>query len=155
VNLAPFVRSAALALSLGVAADCASHAPPIRDAARIRAFCGSMQARQTGIDSVISSTDDRLLDEHPTDAEVMRSVGTADGVVAYWNAQPLALPRVSVALGETDGYVRVDAAAIPPSPDATVSRRIYLLVRDRGVKRWIAMNAYDVQSVCVEGRKDV
>ncbi len=155
MSRAPLARSAAFALSLGAATGCVSHAPPIRDAVRIRAYCGSMQARQTGIDSVISSTDDRLLDERPTDAEVMRAVGTADGVVAYWNAQPLALPRVSEALGETDGYARVDAAAIPPAPDATVSRRIYLRVSDHGVKRWIAMNAYDVQSVCVEGRKDV
>jgi hypothetical protein len=155
VNALPPICRAALALSLTAAAGCVSHAPPIVDAVRIRAFCGSMQARQTGIDSVISSTDDQLLDERPTDAEVMRAVGTADGVVAYWNAQPLALPRVSQALGETDGYARIDAAAIPPAPDATVSRRIYLLVRDHGAKRWIAMNAFDVQSVCVEGRKDV
>jgi hypothetical protein len=155
VSRTPLARSAAFALLLVAASGCVSHAPPIRDAVRIRAYCGSMQARQTGIDSVISSTDDRLLDERPTDADVMRAVGTADGVVAYWNAQPLALPRVSQALGETDGYARVDAAAIPPAPDATVSRRIYLRVSDHGVKRWIAMNAYDVQSVCVEGRKDV
>jgi hypothetical protein len=149
------VRVAAFVLALGVAAACAPRVPRIADAARLRAFCGSMQARQTGIDSVISSTDDRLLDERPTEADVMRAVGTADGVVAYWNAQPLALPDVARALGETDGYARVDAAAIPPAADGAATRRIYLLVRDRGGKRWIALTAYDTQSVCVEGRRDI
>jgi hypothetical protein len=85
----------------------------------------------------------------------MRAVGTDDAVIAYWDAQPLALPRVSGALGETDGYARLYAAAIPAAADGATSRRIYLLVRDRGARRWIALTAYDTQSVCVEGRRDV
>jgi hypothetical protein len=30
-----------------------------------------------------------------------------------------------------------------------------MLVRDRGERRWIALTAFDTQSVCVEGRRDV
>jgi hypothetical protein len=155
VTSARLLRGTAFALLLAAAAACAPHAPPIRDAVRILAYCGSMQARQTGIDSVISSTDDRLSDERPTQADVMRAVGTDDAVIAYWDGQPLALPRVSQVLGETDGYARVYAAAIPAAPEGAPSRRIFLLVRDRGERRWIVLTAFDTQSVCVEGRRDV
>jgi hypothetical protein len=154
VTSARLLRGTATALLL-VGVACAPHAPPIRHAVKILAYCGSMQARQTGIDSVISSTDDQLSDERPSQADVMRAVGTDDAVIAYWDAQPLALPRVSHALGETDGYARVYAAAIPAAADGASSRRIYLLVRDRGERRWIALTAFDTQSVCVEGRRDV
>ena len=81
------------------------------------------------------------------------SCGSDDGVIAYFHAQLLALPRVSQALGESDGYARVDAVAVPPVADDATSRRIFLLVRDRGQERWIAMNAYDTADVCVQGRR--
>lgn len=145
---------AALVLSL-CAAGCTSHAPPIVRPLRIAASCGTLEARTTGIFSVMSSTDDRLLDETPAQSDVEHAVARGDGAIAYWHEQLLALPRVSQALGESDGYARVDAAAIPGVPEGAVSRRIYLLVRDHGRKRWIALTAYDAQSVCQEGKRDV
>jgi hypothetical protein len=136
VTLAPLV-------GLALLSACAPKVPPLHSPASVDAFCGSKEARNTGIASVVSSTDDRLLDEHVT-----------DGVIAHWADQPLAAPRVASALGETDGYVHMQAAAIPPAIDGAQVRHIYLYVRDHGGERWIVMNAYDVQNVCVEGKPE-
>jgi hypothetical protein len=142
----------AVLLSFGTA--CAPHVPYLASPARIEAYCGSKEARATGIKSVVASTDDKLLDERPTEREIEEAVRSGDGVVAHWNAQLLALPDVAAQLGETDGYARLDAAAIPPAPEGAQVRHIYLLVADRGKKRWITMSAYDVQNVCVEGKRE-
>ncbi len=146
-SLAPLV-------GLALLSACAPKVPPLRSPASIDAYCGSKEARNTGIASVVSSTDDRLLDEHITDDEVRKAVSSGDGVIAHWADQPLAAPRVASALGETDGYVHVQAAAIPPAIDGAQVRHIYLYVRDHGNERWIVMNAYDVQNVCVEGKPE-
>ncbi len=133
-----------------------THAPQIGDPVGVDANCGSKQARLTSVASVMASTDDKLLDFRPTETEVRRAVKIGDSVLAYYNDQVLALPRVSKELGETDGYARVRAVGISAAPAAegTLSRRIYLLVRDRKIYRWITMNAYDVQNVCVEGKRE-
>lgn len=148
-------RSAAFALALACAASgCAPHAVRFANATRVEAFCGSKQARATGIASVLTSTDDRLLDDRPTEADARRAVAAGDGVLIYWHDQPLAMPNVARELGETDGYVRVREAAIPPAPEGATTRHLYLLLRDRGGQRWVTVRAYDVQNVCVEGKRE-
>jgi len=147
VSLAPLV-------GLALLSACAPKVPPLHSPASTEAYCGSKEARNTGIASVVSSTDDRLLDETVTDDDVRRAVRSGDGVIAHWADQPLAAPRVASALGETDGYVHMQAAAIPPAIDGAQVRHIYLYVRDHGSERWIVMNAYDVQNVCVEGKPE-
>ncbi len=147
VTLAPLV-------GLALLSACAPKVPPLHSPASVDAYCGSKEARNTGIASVVSSTDDRLLDERVTDDEVRKAVTSGDGVIAHWADQPLAAPRVASALGETDGYVHMHAAAIPPAIDGAQVRHIYLYVRDHGSERWIVMNAYDVQNVCVEGKPE-
>ncbi len=151
----PFV--AALFAALFACAACAPpSAPRIAHPVKLRSFCGTREARLTGIDSVMTSTDDRIRDEHPTEADVVRDVENGDGVIAYWNGQLLSLPNVANDLGETDGYVRVDAAAVAPvEGDQAVTRRLFLEVRDHGHDRWIALTAYDTQNVCIEGHRDV
>ncbi len=107
----------------------------------------------TGVDSVLTSTNDAILDDRPTEADVRRAVRAGDGVIAHFNDQLLALPKSSVVLGETDGYARVRAVAVPLAAEGALSRHIYLHVRDRGRERWIALQAFDVQNVCVEGKR--
>ena len=107
----------------------------------------------TGVDSVMTSTNDTILDDRPTDLDVMRAVRAGDGVIAHFNDQLLALPKSAATLGETDGFARVRAIAISTAPEGALTRHIYLLVRDRAAQRWITMNAYDVQNVCVEGKR--
>ncbi len=135
-------------------AACAPSAPRFKASTRVEAFCGSKQARLTGVASVVTSTNDVLLPERPSAAEVQRAVRAGDGVIVRWDDQPLALPHVSRELGESDGYARVRAAAIPPADPAATSRRLYLLVRDHTRERWIALEAFDVQNVCVEGKRE-
>ena len=141
---------AATALAL---ASCAPSVPKIGHPTRVEAYCGSKQARMTGVDSVMTSTNDTILDDRPTDADVMRAVRAGDGVIAHFNDQPLALPKSAPTLGETDGFARVRAIAVSLAPEGALTRHIYLLVRDRGAQRWITMNAFDVQNVCVEGKR--
>ena len=108
----------------------------------------------TGVASVLTSTNDRLLDDRPSEAEVRRAVRAGDGVVAHWNEQLLALPDTSAKLGEIDGYARVNAVAVPLAAAGALSRHIYLLVRDHGHERWVTLQAFDVQNVCVEGKRE-
>ncbi|MBD5656849.1 MAG: hypothetical protein IAI50_16960 [Candidatus Eremiobacteraeota bacterium] len=149
-------RATALAALLLVpfASGCGPRAPRFSAPTRLEAFCGSKQARMTGLASVVTSTDDKVLDDRPTAADVRRAVTAGDGVIVSWHDQPIALPNVSKMLGETDGYAKVLVAAVPPAPAGALSRHIYLLVRDHGGERWITMQAFDVQNVCVEGKRE-
>jgi hypothetical protein len=148
-------RAAFLGFVAILVSGCISHAPRIADPVGVDANCGSKQARVTSMASVISSTDDKLLDARPTEYDVRRTVRLGDGVLAYYNDQLLALPRVSQQLGEADGYARVRAVGIGGvPPEGAPSRNIYLLVRDHKIYRWIEMQAFDVQNVCVEGKRE-
>jgi hypothetical protein len=143
--------AALVAVSAG---GCGPRAPRFAVPARLESSCGSKQARMTGVASVLTSTDDKLLDDRPTESDARTAVAPGDGVIVTWNDQPVAMPNVAKLLGESDGYVRVDVAAIPPAPAGALSRHIYLLVRDRGRRRWITLQAFDVQNVCVEGKRE-
>ena len=133
---------------------CAPKAPRIADPARTVAWCGGGEARPTGVASVMTSTDDKILPDYPRYEAIAREVKSATGVIEFWREQPLALPHTAQALGETDGYVRVRAVAVPLGLPGATSRRIYLDVRDHGFYHWVTMLAYDVQNVCVEGRRE-
>jgi len=73
--------------------------------------------------------------------------------MVYWNEQLLRVPNTAKALGETDPYVRMRAAAIVGAREFVGSRPLELFVRDHGRYRWIEMTAFDVQNVCIEGRR--
>jgi hypothetical protein len=135
-------------------AACSTTGPPIGHPIKVEAYCAAAEARPTGVASVMTSTDDKLVDDRPTLEGIRREVKAGSGVIEYWTAQPLALPNVSKELGETDGYARVLAVAVPIAPATATKRHIYLDVRDHGYPRWITMNAFDVQNVCVEGRRE-
>lgn len=148
-----FFAAAALMLA---ACSSSPHAPVLRTPTRFDSACGSRQVRYTGLMSVITSTDDSVLPgANPSDASVQAEVHAAGGAIAYWDDQRLFLPRVAAELGESDGYVRVRAAAVPTAAAEAQTRRIELLLRDRGGYRWVALRAYDVQDVCVEGRREM
>ena len=132
---------------------CAPHVPGIADPARIEAHCSPREARITGIRSVLSSTSDAVAADRPALGAIRAAVQSGDGAIAYWNAQLLLKPEAAKQLGETDGYLRVNAIAIPPAPPAAASFPVYLNVRDHGTYRWIAMRAFDVQDICIEGHK--
>ncbi len=138
---------------LAASYSCAPHVPGIADPARVDAHCSPREARITGIRSVLTSTNDIVLDDRPTENEVRTAVQSGDGALAYWNDQLLVLPKSAEQFGERDGYARVRAAGIPPAPDGATYRHLYLDVRDHGTYRWVTYKAFDIQNVCVEGHK--
>jgi len=140
----------AAALSL---AACAPHVPGIADPVRVDAHCRPREARITSIRSVLTSMNDAVGDDRPTQSEITTAVRSGDGVIAYWNDQVLRLPQTAARFGERDGYVRVRALAIPPAPTGSTYRHVYLEARDHGSYRWFTMEANDIQNVCIEGHK--
>jgi len=144
---------AALCAALGLAGCGGSKAPPILPPASIDSYCAATTApRATALASILTSTDDTLLPQHPDAAAITREVRVATGGIGHWNDQLVALPRVAARLGESDGYARVRALAVPAAQPGANTRVVYLQVRDHGAERWIAMTAYDVQNVCIAGR---
>jgi hypothetical protein len=142
------------ALAALTLAGCASGVPPIAPPARIQGYCGEGHARPSGVASVMTSTDDKLLAAQPSERGIVREVKAATGVIEFWNEQLLRLPKTSVALGESDGYARVREIAVGAAKAGATTRVIYLKVRDHGFDRWAAMTAYDLQNVCIEGRRE-
>jgi hypothetical protein len=146
-------RATILAGAFAGLVSCAPHVPGIADPVRVDAHCSPREARITGIRSVLTSTNDVLVPDHPTLAQVRDAALSGDGAIAYWNDQLLLLPKSSAEFGETDGYARVRAAAIPPAPQGAAYRSLYLNVRDHGTYRWVVLQAFDVQDICIEGHK--
>ncbi len=148
------VRAFAAFAVLAFGAGCAPHGVPgIADPVRVEPHCSPREARITGIRSILTSVTDRLEDDRPTIAEIRAAVRSGDGAIAYWHDQRLALPNVSASLGETDGYARVEAMAVPPAPVGALYRHVYLNVRSHGAPAWVTLRAYDVQDICIEGHK--
>jgi hypothetical protein len=135
---------------------CVPHAPRVTVPTRIDSSCGTKPVRVSAIESIVTSTDDKIRpDDRPAWSSVRHDLDANGGAIAYWNDLLLMVPRTSRALGETDGYARVRAAAISATaPAGMPTRRIALLVRDHGAYRWIAMSAYGLQDICVEGRRE-
>jgi hypothetical protein len=148
------IRLGLVALAIALH-GCAPSVPRIRLPDRIEPFCGSKQARTTSVASTITSTSDQVASDRPNETGIRRELAAAGGVIEHWDPpQLLKLPNTSVQLGESDGFARVEAAAIPIVSGDAQSRTIYLHVQDHGAPRWIALQAYDVQNVCVEGRRE-
>jgi hypothetical protein len=140
------------AATLAALVACATKGPLLTYPVRIDSNCGQRNAQASSIESVMTSTDDTIGPPHPNAEGVRREVNAAGGAIAYWHDQLLVLPKSSRVLGETDGSARIRAVAITDVPDGASKRTIYLDVRDHGAYRWIAMTAYDTQSVCIVGR---
>ncbi len=147
-------RIVAALVLLGASAGCAPRGVPgIADPIRVDAHCSPREARITGIRSILTSVTDRLEDDRPPFAQIRTAVRSGDGAIAYWHDQRLFLPNVSATLGESDGYARVEAMAIPPAPVGALFRHVYLNVRSHGAPAWVTLRAYDVQDICIEGHK--
>ncbi|MGH7729471.1 MAG: hypothetical protein ACREM2_11885 [Vulcanimicrobiaceae bacterium] len=153
VFLASGARNGAALLTVAMLlAACAPKLPLIRPPDRVSAHCGTRQARLTGVDSVLTSTNDRIVAFDPSRATIARAVGAEDGVMAYWNDQPLILPKVAAQVGERDQFVHVFALGVPPPTRGETSRMVFVQLRDHGRLRWVVMQAFDVQDACVEGQ---
>ena len=146
---------AALTLAAVVAlSGCVSHAPRLQIPDRVHADCENRAVKQTAIDSIVASTDDRIRSTpYPGDAALLNRIGKVGGAFAYWKAQPLALPRTAQSLGEKGPYLDLVRAVITTDVDeADHSRPIWLTFHLPGGDRTVLERAYDVQNVCIEGQ---
>jgi hypothetical protein len=136
-----------------VLAGCSSSVPRLHQPDSIEAFCGDRVAIMTAIESIVASTSDQPVETGiPPAAAIRKFAGDTGGIIAHWNDQPLLLPHTAKALGLSGDYVTLGDAAIGNGPPAGESRRIYLTVKTPAGPRTIALQAFDVQDVCNEGK---
>jgi hypothetical protein len=123
---------------------------------QVDAYCGGGEhyARTTAIQSIVTSTDDRLEDiPVPSAAAIARIVRSQGGVIAHWDAQLLVLPDVARQLGYPGPDVTLGDAAIGNRLVDANSRRIYLtFILPDGSRKTYALRANDMQNVCSEAR---
>jgi hypothetical protein len=142
-------------------AGCSSSVPRLHRPERVDAYCGDRAAIATAIESIVASTNDAPDGAVPSGSAILASVKDSGGIVAHWNDQPLYLPKIAKSLGLDGDYVTLGDAAIGNGPgDATTrtrsgdtdSRRIYLTLKTKSGPKTLALQAYDIQDVCNEGK---
>jgi hypothetical protein len=147
-------RAFACACALALAAGCGHADHPLSPPASVEGFCGPKQVRETALLSILTSTNDRIVpNSHPNEADLRARLLRSGGALGRWDDELLRIPQTARLLGEADGFVRVRAAVAVDAPEGATTRPLYLLVRARGGYRWIELTAFDVQSVCIEGRR--
>ncbi|HWT05254.1 MAG TPA: hypothetical protein VN224_05815 [Xanthomonadales bacterium] len=148
-----------LPLALLVLTACTSSAPRLQLPFRTEANCESRSVKQTAIDSIVASTDDTIRPgRYPGDAVMRKAVKTGGGgVFAYWRAQPFPAPDTAKALG-VSGDLMLKRAVITnqvqPS-DKAPYRAVWLTFATPTGDAVVLERAYDVQNVCIEGRREI
>lgn len=138
---------------VALAACSASNVPRLHQPDRVEAFCGDRVAMLTAVESIVASTNDVPVQTAiPAAAAIRKFAGDTGGIIAHWNDQPLHLPHTAKALGIDGEYVTLGDAAIGNGPPAGDSRRIYLTLKTPSGQKTVALQAYDVQDVCNEGK---
>ena len=147
-----------LPLALAVLAACSSSAPRLQLPIRTEANCQSRAVKQTAIDSIVASIDDTVRPgTYPGDAALRAIVKQGGGVFAYWRDQPFPAPDTAKALG-VEGNLTLKRAVITndvkPSPKAPY-RTVWLTFATPKGDAVVLERAYDVQNVCIEGRREI
>ena len=151
--------SRVLPLVLLAAAACASSAPRLHLPLRTEANCESKSVKQTAINSIVASVDDTVREgSYPGDAALRKGIKNGGGVFAYWKDQPFRAPDTAKALGVT-GDLELKRAVITNELAGSDKDRLgrYRLVwftfaTPHGDTH-VLERAYDVQNVCIEGRR--
>ena len=149
-----------LPLALLVLAACKpSSAPRLQLPFRTEANCESRSVKQTAIDSIVASIDDTIRPgQYPGDAAMRKAVKTGGGgVFAYWRAQPFPAPDTAKELGITGDLILKRAVItnqVQPS-DKAPYRAVWLTFATPRGDAVVLERAYDVQNVCIEGRREI
>ena len=148
-----------LPLALLVLAACTPPSVPrLQLPYRTEANCESRSVKQTAIDSIVASTDDTVRPgTYPGDAALRKAVKSGGGVFAYWRAQPFPAPDTAKALGVTGDLILKRAVItnqVQPSPKAPY-RAVWLTFATPKGDAVVLERAYDVQNVCIEGRREI
>ena len=138
---------------LGLTA-CVSTAPRIEYPTKVEANCENRAVKQTAIDAIVASTDDRIVAAaYPGDKVLRKVVQSVGGAFAYWPHQPLHLPDTAKALGVSGDYVDLKRAVITNEIDkAAHSRPIWFTLASPKGDVTVLERAYDIQNVCIEGQ---
>lgn len=145
-----------LPLAFLVLTACVSSTPRLQLPVRTEADCVSRAVKQTAIDSIVASTDDVVRPgRYPGDAALRKVVKNVGGVFAYWRDQPFRAPGTAKALGVT-GDLMLTRAVITNDIDVTGRYRpVWLTFATPKGGVTVLERAYDVQNVCIEGRREI
>ena len=148
-----------LLVLLLVACGCARSEPRLQLPVRTEASCESRSVKQTAIDSIVASVDDTVREgKYPGDPAVRAAIKHGGGVIAYWNDQPFHAPDTAKALG-VDGDPVLRRAVITnqlqgdPKDRLGQYRSVWLTFATPKGDATVLERAYDVQNVCIEGRR--
>jgi hypothetical protein len=134
---------------------CTSSAPRLLLPFRTEANCESRSVKQTAIDSIVASTDDTVrVAPYPGDAALRAVVKRTGGVFAYWHDQPFRAPDTARALGVT-GDLALERAVITNDRSDPNYRPVWLTFSTAKGNVTVLERAYDLQNVCIEGRREI
>ena len=144
-------------LLLAATACTSSSAPRLHLPIRTEANCESKSVKQTAIDSIVASVDDTVRPgTYPGDAALRTRIKHGGGVFAYWKDQPFRAADTAKALGIT-GDPELKRAVITNDVDRTDPdkpyRPVWLTFATPKGDATVLERAYDVQNVCIEGRR--
>jgi hypothetical protein len=144
---------------LALTACTPSSVPRLQLPYRTEANCESRSVKQTAIDSIVASVDDTPRPgTYPGDAALRKAVKSGGGgVFAYWRAQPFPAPDTAKALGVSGDLILKRAVItnqVQPSPKAPY-RAVWLTFATPKGDVVVLERAYDVQNVCIEGRREI
>ena len=149
-----------LPLALLVLTACtSSSAPRLQLPLRTEANCESRSVKQTAIDSIVASIDDTI---RPGRYPGRRRAAQGDqdgggGVFAYWRDQQFPAPDTAKALG-VSGDLTLKRAVITnhvqPDPKRPIAQVWLTFATPKG-DAVVLERAYDVQNVCIEGRREI
>jgi hypothetical protein len=144
-----------------VLSACGSSAPRLQLPYRTEANCESRSVKQTAIESIVASTDDTVREgRYPGDAALRKTIKQDGGVFAYWRDQPLRAPDTAKALGVsgdpmlTRAVITNQTFSDEKHPDEHY-RRVWLTFATPSGGKTVLERAYDVQNVCIEGRREI
>jgi hypothetical protein len=155
-RLLPARRALGGLLALLVLAGCTSSAPRIHLPSRTEANCESRNVKKTAIDAIVASTDDTVRAvRYPGDAALRADVKRNGGVFAYWTDQPFRAPDTAKALGVSGDLSLARAVISNQLQPGLQYRPVWLTFASPKGDVTVLERAYDVQNVCIEGRREL
>ena len=140
---------------------CSPAAPRLQLPIRTEASCESRSVKQTAINAIVASVDDTIRPgSYPGDGVLRKAIKNGGGTFAFWRDQKLRVPDTAKALG-IDGDPTLVRAVItnvvqtdPQHPDEPF-RAVWLTLATPKGDVTVLERAYDVQNVCIEGRREI
>jgi hypothetical protein len=147
-------RSVLALLAIALAAGCSGpKAPQLQLPQRTQANCDNRAVKQTAIESIVASTDDRVRPgAYPGDNELRRQILNVGGTFAWWPHQLVRMPETAKVLG-LNGDPQLERVAMTNDVHLDEHwRPIWMTFKTPSGDRTVLERAYDIQNVCIEGQ---